>query len=266
VGERRALRAYFPLVAAINALEPPLRAAPDAALAARAAALRARAAAGEPERSLLVEAFALVREAARRVLGLRAYDVQLVGGMALAEGRVAEMKTGEGKTLAAALPAFLYALSAKGVHVVTVNDYLADRDARWVGKIFHFLGMSVGVVTTATELAQRRQAFACDVTYVTAHELAFTFLRDNLAVTPAAVVRDAPCPRAGLPACRGACPPPGPAACHLLAPCRILLLPLLTPLSTPSPSPPHTRHTLLLPRSACAAPCTLRWWTRWTRC
>lgn len=210
LGERRSLSRYFPLVARINELEPTMQSLDDQQLAGLTQTFRDRLAAGEPLWSLLPEAFAAVREASSRLLGMRHYDVQLLGGIVLAEGQVAEMTTGEGKTLVAILPAYLYGLSGKGVHVVTVNDYLAARDAAWVGKILEFLGLCVGVVTgedtnsfdqngdgqdtidgrrANNPIALRQAAFAADVTYVTAYELAFTFLQDNMASTVQAVVR-----------------------------------------------------------------------------
>lgn len=179
-GEQRSLRRYFPALRRINALEPMMQAYSDEELQLRAENLRSRARAGWNLDDLLPEAFALVREACWRVLGLRHYDVQLLGGIVLAEGQVAEMRTGEGKTLVAVLPAFLYSLSGKGVHIVTVNDYLAQRDASWVGKSLQFLGLDVGVVTSTCSDLERRAGFAADVTYVTAYALAFTFLYDHM--------------------------------------------------------------------------------------
>ncbi len=187
-GERRALTRYIPLVSQVSALESTMQQLSDDQLAAYTQQFRARLASGESLQSLLPEAFALVREAASRVLGMRHYDVQILGGIVLAQGQVAEMATGEGKTLVAALPAYLYALSGKGVHIVTVNDYLAQRDASWIGKILIFLGLSIGVVSSQASDFQRKEGFAADVTYVTAYELAFTFLSDNLAPTTDAVV------------------------------------------------------------------------------
>ena len=187
-GERRALNQYIPLVQKVNAAEPAMQRLTDEELSRLTTTFRARLASGEPLRSLLPEAFAAVREAASRVLGMRHYDVQILGGIVLAEGHVAEMATGEGKTLVAALPAYLYALTGKGVHVVTVNDYLAQRDAAWIGKVLQFMGLSVGVVTGKVVNEARQQAFASDVTYVTAYELAFSFLQDNLAPTTRAVI------------------------------------------------------------------------------
>ncbi|KAL4521332.1 hypothetical protein Ndes2437B_g08077 [Nannochloris sp. 'desiccata'] len=186
-GERRALNGYIPLVFKVSALEPTMQQLSNDHLAAYTQQFRARLASGEALQSLLPEAFAVVREAASRVLGMRHYDVQILGGIVLAQGQVAEMATGEGKTLVAALPAYLYALSGKGVHIVTVNDYLAQRDASWIGKILIFLGLSVGVVTSEASDVQRKEGFAADVTYGTAYELAFTFLQDNLAPSTDAV-------------------------------------------------------------------------------
>ena len=167
-------------VAAINALEPELEALDDAALQARTAAFRKRLADGETVDSLLIEAFATVREAAKRTLGQRHFDVQLRGGMVLHQGKIAEMKTGEGKTLVATLPVYLNALSGKGVHVVTVNDYLARRDAAWMGQVYQFLGLSVGCIVHGLDDDARRQQYACDVTYGTNNEFGFDYLRDNM--------------------------------------------------------------------------------------
>ena len=184
-GRARELRAAVGTVAAVAAHEPRLRTLDDAAFPAETAALRAARSSGASLDSLLPLAFALVREAGRRVLGLRAFDVQVVGATVLHAGRVAEMGTGEGKTLVAALPAYLNALDGRGVHIVTVNDYLARRDREWVGRALEFLGLSVSVVTEATPHPARSAAFAADVTYVTAQQLAFTYLRDNAAARAA---------------------------------------------------------------------------------
>jgi preprotein translocase subunit SecA len=167
-------------VAAINDLEPKLEALSDDALRARTAELRQRLANGETLDDLLVDAFATVREGAKRTLGQRHYDVQLLGGMVLHQGKIAEMKTGEGKTLVSTLAVYLNALEGKGVHVVTVNDYLAQRDAAWMGQIYEFLGMTVGCITHAMTDAERRAAYACDITYGTNNELGFDYLRDNM--------------------------------------------------------------------------------------
>ena len=176
----RALRAYRRRVPEINALEPAIAALSDEQLAAKTGEFRAKLAEGAEIDALLPEAFAVVREAAKRTLGMRPFDVQLIGGMVLHEGKIAEMKTGEGKTLVAALPVYLNALGGKGVHVVTVNDYLARRDAEWMGEIYRFLGMSVGVIVHGLEDNQRRAEYAADVTYGTNNEFGFDYLRDNM--------------------------------------------------------------------------------------
>jgi preprotein translocase subunit SecA len=176
----RKVKKYRPIVAQINALESETAALDDEALRGRTDTLKERVAAGESLEKLLPEAFATVREAARRTLGQRHFDVQLVGGMVLHEGRIAEMKTGEGKTLVATLPVYLNALTGKGVHVVTVNDYLAKRDAEWMGRIYTFLGLTVGCIVHGLDDAERREQYACDVTYGTNNELGFDYLRDNM--------------------------------------------------------------------------------------
>ncbi|AKI03263.1 preprotein translocase, SecA subunit [Hoeflea sp. IMCC20628] len=177
--ERR-IRAYKPKVDAINALEPELRALSDAELVARTTQFREQIASGTAVDDLLVPAFATVREAAHRAVGLRPFDVQLIGGMILNENAIAEMKTGEGKTLVATLAVYLNALSGKGVHVVTVNDYLARRDAEWMARIYGFLGMTTGIVVHGMDDDERREAYACDITYATNNELGFDYLRDNM--------------------------------------------------------------------------------------
>ncbi|HTU52849.1 MAG TPA: preprotein translocase subunit SecA [Acetobacteraceae bacterium] len=176
----RSLRAYRRRVPEISALEAAMTALSDEALAAKTVEFRERLAADATLDELLPEAFAVVREASRRTLGLRHFDVQLIGGMVLHEGKIAEMKTGEGKTLVATLPVYLNALAGNGVHVVTVNDYLARRDAEWMGQIYRFLGMEVGVIVHGLEDAQRRAAYAADVTYGTNNEFGFDYLRDNM--------------------------------------------------------------------------------------
>jgi preprotein translocase subunit SecA len=176
----RRLKRYQPTVAAINALEPEYAALSDADLKAKTDMFRQRIAEGTDVNDLLPEAFATVREAAKRTLGQRHFDVQLLGGMVLNEGSIAEMKTGEGKTLVATLPVYLNSLAGKGVHVVTVNDYLARRDAEWMGRIYQFLGLSVGVIVHGLDPAQRREAYAADVTYGTNNEFGFDYLRDNM--------------------------------------------------------------------------------------
>ncbi|MBY0432146.1 MAG: DEAD/DEAH box helicase, partial [Rhodospirillales bacterium] len=167
-------------VQAINALEPDLVKLSDDELKARTLVFRQRLEAGETEDDLLIEAFATVREAAKRTLGQRHFDVQLLGGMVLHRGMIAEMKTGEGKTLVATLPTYLNALSGRGVHVVTVNDYLASRDAEWMGQIYRFLGLSVGIIVHGMDDMQRAEAYGSDITYGTNNELGFDYLRDNM--------------------------------------------------------------------------------------
>ncbi len=179
VNDRR-LKGYQPKVQAINALEPELAKLSDDELKARTAAFRAELVAGRKLDDLLVPAFATVREAAKRTLGQRHYDVQLIGGMVLHEGSIAEMKTGEGKTLVATLAVYLNALAGKGVHVVTVNDYLARRDAEWMGQIYNFLGMSVDTIIHGKDDDQRKTAYAADITYGTNNEFGFDYLRDNM--------------------------------------------------------------------------------------
>ncbi len=176
----RRIRSMRPRVEAINAMENEMQALSDEALKARTAQFRADLEAGASLDDLLVPAFATVREASRRALGLRPFDVQLIGGMVLHNGGIAEMRTGEGKTLVATLPVYLNALAKKGVHVVTVNDYLAQRDADWMGKIYNFLGLSVGVIVHGLSDQERQAAYACDVTYATNNELGFDYLRDNM--------------------------------------------------------------------------------------
>ena len=176
----RRLKSYPSRVSAINALEAELEALSDEALRARTEAFRAELAAGKTLDDILVPAFATVREGSKRALGLRPFDVQLVGGMVLHEGAIAEMKTGEGKTLVATLAVYLNALAGKGVHVVTVNDYLAKRDSEWMGKLYRFLGMSVGVIVHGLDDMERQAAYACDITYGTNNEYGFDYLRDNM--------------------------------------------------------------------------------------
>ncbi|MCQ8279009.1 preprotein translocase subunit SecA [Acetobacteraceae bacterium KSS8] len=176
----RSLRTHQRRVPEINALEPAMRALDDAQLAGKTAEFRQRIAAGATLDSLLPEAFAVVREASRRVLGMRHFDVQLIGGMVLHSGRIAEMRTGEGKTLVGTLPTYLNALSGKGVHVVTVNDYLARRDSEEMGQLYSFLGLSTGVIVPNISDPERRAAYAADVTYGTNNEFGFDYLRDNM--------------------------------------------------------------------------------------
>ncbi len=176
----RKVAKYRGKVAEINAMEAELSGLSDEALRGRTAMFREQLANGKSLEDLLVPAFATVREAAKRALGQRHFDVQLIGGMVLHEGRIAEMKTGEGKTLVATLPVYLNALTGKGVHVVTVNDYLARRDASWMGQVYGFLGLTTGVIVHGLTDQQRRDAYACDVTYATNNELGFDYLRDNM--------------------------------------------------------------------------------------
>ena len=176
----RELKRLRPLVAEIGALEPAIQALTDEQLRAKTAEFRGRITDGETVDDLLVEAFAAVRETGKRVLNMRHFDVQLIGGAVLHRGRIAEMKTGEGKTLVATLPAYLNALEGQGVHIVTVNDYLARRDSEWMGRIYRFLGMSVGVIQHELTDAQRQVAYGADITYGTNNEFGFDYLRDNM--------------------------------------------------------------------------------------
>jgi len=176
----RLLKGYRKSVEQINALEPGIMQLTDEQLAGKTAEFRQRVAGGEAVDSLLPEAFAVCREAARRVLGMRHFDVQLIGGMVLHAGKIAEMRTGEGKTLTATLAVYLNALAGKGVHVVTVNDYLASRDAEWMGKVYRFLGMSVGTILSQQPTADKKVAYAADITYGTNNEFGFDYLRDNM--------------------------------------------------------------------------------------
>src|SRR5437762_8777487 len=176
----RELKRMRPIVAAVNALEPSVQALSDDQLRAKTVEFRQRLEAGETLDDLLVEAFAVVREAGRRVLNMRHFDVQLIGGAVLHKGKIAEMKTGEGKTPVATLPAYLNALGGKGVHVVTVNDYLARRDSEWMGRIYRFLGMTVGVIQHELNDAERQVAYGADITYGTNNEFGFDYLRDNM--------------------------------------------------------------------------------------
>ena len=178
----RELKLIYPLVDKIEALEPEYEQLTDDELKAKTAEFKDRLSKGETLDDLLVEAFATVREASKRVLGMRHYRVQLIGGIILHQGRITEMRTGEGKTLVSTLPAYLNALEGKGVHVVTVNDYLAKRDADWMGQIHQFLGLSVGCILNSLSTDERRQAYACDITYATNNELGFDYLRDNMVI------------------------------------------------------------------------------------
>ena len=206
----REVKRMRPIVEQINALEPALEKLSEEQLRAKTEEFRARiqdrlskvadGSGDDPERvkqveaerdrvlkealdEILPEAFAVVREAGRRVLNMRHFDVQMIGGMVLHQGRIAEMKTGEGKTLVATLPVYLNALSGRGVHVVTVNDYLAKRDSEWMGKLYKYLGLSVGVIVHDLDDAERREAYGSDVTYGTNNEFGFDYLRDNMKLT-----------------------------------------------------------------------------------
>ena len=178
----REVKLITPLVDRIEAMRPKMMEMSDGQLRALTLDYKKRYANGETLDDLLPEAYATVREAARRVLDMEHYRVQLIGGIILHQGRIAEMKTGEGKTLVATLPAYLNALTGQGVHIVTVNDYLAKRDAEWMGQIHEFLGLTVGVVLNSMKPDERRAAYNCDITYVTNNELGFDYLRDNMVI------------------------------------------------------------------------------------
>ncbi|HSA90380.1 MAG TPA: DEAD/DEAH box helicase, partial [Burkholderiales bacterium] len=179
---QRLLKQYSHFVQAINALEPALEKLSDSQLREKTGELKKRHAEGATLEELLPEAFAVVREASKRTLRMRHFDMQLLGGIVLHNGKISEMKTGEGKTLVATLPAVLNALTGKGVHIVTVNDYLANRDAEWMGKIYRFLGLTVGVNLPHMEPDRKRAAYAADITYGTNNEFGFDYLRDNMAM------------------------------------------------------------------------------------
>jgi preprotein translocase subunit SecA len=176
------IKKIMPIIKKINDLEPSISPLTDEELKAKTPEFKERLANGETLDDLLPEAFAVVREAAKRVLGMRHFDVQLIGGVVLHQGRIAEMRTGEGKTLVSTCPAYLNALTGNGVHIVTVNDYLAKRDAEWMGKVHEFLGLKVGVILNDMEKPARQEAYACDITYATNNELGFDYLRDNMVV------------------------------------------------------------------------------------
>ena len=178
----RELKRIYPIVDKIEALRPTMQALTDEELRAKTKEYKDRYNGGESLDSILPEAFATVREAAKRSLGMEHHRVQLIGGIILHQGRIAEMKTGEGKTLVSTLPAYLNALTGRGVHIVTVNDYLANRDAEWMGKVHRFLGLTVGVVLNDMKNDERRQQYACDITYITNNELGFDYLRDNMVI------------------------------------------------------------------------------------
>src|SRR6059036_2438448 len=181
----RLLKQYRRVVQQVNALEPQFEGLDDDALKAKTDEFRQRFAQGETLDALLPEAFAVVREGSKRTLKMRHFDVQLMGGMALNDGKIAEMRTGEGKTLMATLPVYLNALAGKGVHVVTVNDYLARRDAEWMGQIYNFLGLTVGIIVNAVEpqTEERRAAYNADITYGTNNEFGFDYMRDNMVIS-----------------------------------------------------------------------------------
>ena len=176
----RIIKSVMPLVEATNALEPQFQKLSDDELKAKTEYLRDKVKNGAKLDDLLPEAFATVREASKRVLGMRHFDVQIIGGAILHKGMISEMKTGEGKTLVATLPVYLNSLSGTGVHVVTVNDYLAKRDSEWMGKVYKFLGLTVGCIVHELEDDERKAAYNCDVTYATNNELGFDYLRDNM--------------------------------------------------------------------------------------
>ena len=176
------VKRILPIVDKIEALGPEYEKLTDTELQAKTPEFKERLAKGETLDDLLPEAYATVREAATRVLGMRHYRVQLIGGVILHQGRITEMRTGEGKTLVSTLPAYLNALEEKGVHIVTVNDYLAKRDAEWMGKVHEFLGLTVGVILNSMDNDERREAYGCDITYATNNELGFDYLRDNMVV------------------------------------------------------------------------------------
>ena len=178
----RELKRIYPLVDRIEALRPDMQALSDEELRGKTKEFKKRLEDGETLDDLLPEAFATVREAAKRVLGMEHYRVQLIGGIILHQGRISEMKTGEGKTLVSTAPAYLNALEGKGVHIVTVNDYLAKRDAEWMGKVHEFLGLTVGVILNGMDNKERQEAYNCDITYVTNNELGFDYLRDNMVI------------------------------------------------------------------------------------
>ncbi|MDG1431553.1 MAG: preprotein translocase subunit SecA, partial [Paracoccaceae bacterium] len=176
----RIVKSAQKIVDQINGLEPSMEALDDEALKGKTAEFKERLAKGETLDDLLPEAFAVVREAAKRSIGLRPFDVQLIGGLMLHRGNISEMKTGEGKTLVATMPAYLNALEGQGVHIVTVNDYLARRDADWMGKVYGFLGMTTGVIVPNMDERSRQAAYAADITHATNNELGFDYLRDNM--------------------------------------------------------------------------------------
>ena len=178
----REIKIVRPLLEKINKLEETVAPLSDEELRAKTVEFRERLAKGETKESLLPEAYAVMREATKRVLGQRHYDVQILGGIILHQGRIVEMRTGEGKTQTELLPAYLNALDGEGVHIVTVNDYLAKRDSEWMGQVFRFLGMTVGCILNNMSNDERREAYACDITYGTNNEFGFDYLRDNMVI------------------------------------------------------------------------------------
>ena len=185
----RELKRITPIVDKIEALSGEYAALSDEELKAKTAQFKERLSQGETLDDILPEAFATAREAAWRVLGMKPFRVQLIGGIVLHQGRIAEMKTGEGKTLVAVLPAYLNALAGNGVHIVTVNDYLARRDSEWMGKVHRFLGLSVGLIVHGLSNEERREAYNCDITYGTNNEMGFDYLRDNMALYKESMVQ-----------------------------------------------------------------------------
>ena len=176
------VKRIMPIINSINSLEPEMEKLSDTELKSKTAYFKDLLSNGKTLEDILPEAFAVVREASKRVLGMRHFDVQLIGGIILHQGRIAEMKTGEGKTLVATLPAYLNALTGEGVHVITVNDYLAKRDSEWMGKLYNFLGLSVGLIISNMKPNEKQEAYNCDITYGTNNEFGFDYLRDNMVV------------------------------------------------------------------------------------
>ena len=176
------VKRVMPIVDSINELEESISKLSDEELKNKTTEFKAQLKEGKTLDDILPEAFAVVREASKRVLGMRHFDVQLIGGIILHQGRIAEMKTGEGKTLVATLPAYLNALTGEGVHVITVNDYLAKRDSEWMGKVYRFLGLSVGLIINGMNPKEKQEAYSCDITYGTNNEFGFDYLRDNMVI------------------------------------------------------------------------------------
>ena len=183
------VKRVMPIVKKINNFEPELEKLSDDELKAKTPYFKKLLSEGKTLDDILPEAFAVVREASKRVLGMRHFDVQLIGGIILHQGRIAEMKTGEGKTLVATLPAYLNALEGEGVHVITVNDYLAKRDSEWMGKVYNFLGLTVGLVISGMKPVEKQKAYNCDITYGTNNEFGFDYLRDNMVVYKSQLVQ-----------------------------------------------------------------------------